>query len=138
MLQWGALAGLAQSATKAEDVAAMAAMLAPSPTSLAGDNQGTVDFIQGVARGGQGAGKRQARTCSHAARVRTAMLRKIRDKGPGAVSALKVKAHVEAADPMAEVIAPRAIRNGNGGADNTTARRMLEHPAGDQGLPRGL
>ena len=55
------------------------------------------------------------------------MERVIRGKGPGAVSALKVKAHVEAADPMAEVISPRDHREGNGRAYAATSLCMLEH-----------
>ena len=47
----------------------MAAMLAPGPTTLAIDNQGTVGCIQGITRGAQGVGKDRARR-RHGAGVR--------------------------------------------------------------------
>ena len=99
----------------------MAAMLAPGPTTLAIDNQGTVGYIQGVARGVHGVGKDRTRR-RHGASERATMVRIIREKGPGMVSALKVKAHVDVADPMAEVIAPRSVRDGNEPADAATSR----------------
>jgi len=105
----------------------VAAMLAPGRVTLAVDNQGTNDCIQGITRRTRGFGKDRARR-RHAAGMRTAMERVIRGKGPGAVSALKVKAHVDAADPMVDVIAPRDVREGNERADGATSRGMLEHP----------
>jgi N-acetylglucosamine-6-phosphate deacetylase len=62
-------------------------MLAPGLVTLAVDNQGTVDCIQSIIRGARGYGR--ARTGRrHGAGVRAAVARIIRDKGPGAVSAL--------------------------------------------------
>ena len=51
LLQWGALAGIAHTAARAADTAPVAAMLVPGPTTLAVDNQGTVDCIQGITKG---------------------------------------------------------------------------------------
>ena len=64
LLQWGALAGLVHTAARAEDVAAMAACLAPGPVTLAVDNQGTADFLQEATRQdltGSGPGHQAAR-----------------------------------------------------------------------------
>ena len=117
MLQWGALAGLVHPAARAEDVAAMAACLAPGPVTLAVDNQGTADFLQEATRQdltGSGPGHQAARD-RHG--VRTAIERIVHDNGIEAVSAIKVKAHIATEEPTVDIVAPLRPREGNARAD---------------------
>ena len=128
LLQWGALAGLVHTAARAEDVAAMAACLAPGPVTLAVDNQGTADFLQEATRQdltGSGPGHQAARD-RHG--VRTAIERIVHDNGIEAVSAIKVKAHIATEEPTVDIVAPLRPREGNARADKETARGMTEHP----------
>ena len=107
----------------------MAACRALGPSSLAIDNQGTVDFIHGVTRRGHEGARQLARGRHGAANVRAAIERIIHHKGPGAVAVLKVKSHIDPGDPMADIIAPRHIRAGNMRADEATSRGMATHQA---------
>ena len=107
----------------------MAACLTPGPVSLAIDNQGTLDFIQKVTRRGHEGVRRSAQFRHGETSVRVATERIIYHKGPRTVAALKVNAHIDPGDPMADVTAPRNIRTGNMRVDEATSRGMATHPA---------
>ena len=122
-MQWGKVIGCYQTASRAEDFAVLAAIMAPHAITLAGDNSSSILHVQRILLGSLDRKEHVSANND----VRKAIRTHIELRGAGATLALKDKAHATEEQLRDGRITCAQLYAGNAKVDAVAKRALLEH-----------